>query len=346
VAHPPLLDDLVLTPEALRDAATRALRGAGTDADIAGEVARSLVESDLRGVSSHGVLRVGEYVSAIRRRLLAPAARPRLVSTTPTVVVDGQRGFGQLGARLLVEETTARAREAGVALGTLAGVRHVGRLGEWAELAANDGCVAILLCNCGDPGGNVAPFGGSTARLGTNPLAYAVPAAGRPPVVADFSTSAVAEGKVRLHLKRGQRLPERWLVDATGTRTDDPAALYDGGAILPMGGHKGYALGLLVELLGGALSGAGCASLGQSPGNGVTAIVVDPDATPGGAAFAAQVAAVLAAVAEPSAPSDRVLAPGDPELESRRRAEREGIRVAAAVWAELQDHHHGGLDGV
>jgi LDH2 family malate/lactate/ureidoglycolate dehydrogenase len=346
MAHPPLVDDLVLAPEALRDAATRALWSAGADADIACEVARSLVESDLRGVSSHGVLRVGEYVAAIRRGLLQPAARPRLVARTPTVVVDGGGGFGQLGARLLVEETTARARETGIALGTLAGVRHVGRLGEWAELAADEGCIAILLCNCGDPGGNVAPFGGSAARLGTNPLAFAVPAAGRPPIVADFSTSAVAEGKVRLFLKRGQRLPERWLVDAGGAHTDDPAALYDGGAMLPMGGHKGYALALLVELLGGALTGAGCASLGQSPGNGVTAIVVDPAATPSGAAFAEQVAAVLAAVAVPSAPSDRVLAPGEPELEARRRAERDGIRLPAAIWSELQDHGHGGLHGV
>ena len=139
MAHPPLVDDLVRTPEELRDAATRALWGAGADADIAVEVARSLVESDLRGVSSHGVLRVGEYVAQVRRGVLEPAARPRLVSRTPTVVVDGRKGFGQLGARLLVEETTARARAAGVALGTLAGVRHVGRLGEWAELAANEG---------------------------------------------------------------------------------------------------------------------------------------------------------------------------------------------------------------
>jgi uncharacterized oxidoreductase len=141
-------------------------------------------------------------------------------------------------------------------------------------------------------------------------------------------------------------LPERWLVDASGAHTDDPAALYDGGAILPMGGHKGYALALLVELLGGALTGAGCASLGQSPGNGVTAIVIDPAATPSGAAFAEQVAAVLAAVAVPSAPSDRVLAPGEPELEARRRAELDGIRLPAAIWNELQDHGHGGLDGV
>jgi LDH2 family malate/lactate/ureidoglycolate dehydrogenase len=138
-----------------------------------------------------------------------------------------------------------------------------------------------------------------------------------------------------MYLKRGQRLPERWLFDAAGAPTDDPAALYAGGAIVPMGGHKGYALSLLVELLGGVLSGAGCASLGQSPGNGVTAIVIDPAATPAGAAFAEQVAAVLAAVAVPSAQSDRVLAPGDPERDARKRAQRDGIRLAPAVWEAL-----------
>lgn len=323
---------------ALRETVERILAAAGADDEAAELVAASLVRSELCGVESHGVIRVAEYLQAIESGRIVPAARPRVARESGAVVVlDGRRSFGQVAARELARLAAERAQEYGIALATLAGVTHVGRLGEWVELAAAEGCLALAWCNCGDPGGNVVPFGGRSARLGTNPMAYAVPAGDGRTVLADFSTSVVAEGKVRLFHQGHRPVPEGWLVDAAGDPTTDAADLYRGGAILPMGGHKGFALGLLVEIFGGILAGAGCVSLGDAPGNGVVLLAVDPDRT-GAADFPARVAALLEAVqSSPPAPDDSpgVLIPGEPEAAAAERRDRDGIPLAPTTWATL-----------
>jgi LDH2 family malate/lactate/ureidoglycolate dehydrogenase len=324
-----------ISAERLRALVGRILEAAGADDEAARLVAASLVASDLRGVESHGVIRVGEYLRAIRAGRIVPTARPRLVRDGgATFALDGQGAFGQLGARELALLAAERARSHGVALGTLAGVSHVGRLGEWVELAAAGGCLALAWCNCGERGGNVVPFGGRTARLGTNPIAYAVPAGEGPPVVADFSTSVVAEGKVRLYLHAGQPVPDGWLLDPAGEPTTDPAELYRGGAILPAGGHKGFALALLAEILGGILAGAGCVSLGDSPGNGVVLLAIDASTDLPG-----RVSELLGAVrsSPPAGEGAGVVIPGEPEKAAADRRGREGIPVTAGAWTALAE---------
>jgi hydroxycarboxylate dehydrogenase B len=334
-ATEPPVRDAVFVPERLRAIVERILQAAGADDEAAAVVAGSLVESDLCGVSSHGTMRVPEYLAAIASGRIAPAARPAVTADHGAVIVlDGRRAFGQLASSELVAAAVERAHVHGVALGLLAGVQHVGRLGEWVELAAQAGCIAVLWCNCGDPYGNVVPFGGGQARLGTNPIAYAVPAGPEPAVVADFSTSIVAEGKIRIFRHAGRPVPEGWLIDAGGEASTDPEALYAGGAILPAAGHKGFALALLVEILGGLLAGAGCASLGETPGNGVTLLAIDPNRTPPGAAFGSRVTAVLASV-RAAGPAVRI--PGEPEREERARRRATGIPVSAPVWRTLVD---------
>ena len=163
--------------------------------------------------------------------------------------------------------------------------------------------------------------------FGTNPIAFAVPTASGPPIVADFSTSVTAEGRVRLAHQNGHAFPAGWIVDAAGNPSDDPAALYEGGAILPAGGHKGSALGLLAEILGGLVAGAGCAALGTSRATGSRSLALHP--APEG--VDALVEAVRAA---PPAPGfDRVRAPGDPEAETEQVRLREGIPIPDATWA-------------
>jgi LDH2 family malate/lactate/ureidoglycolate dehydrogenase len=329
---------LRLRPDKLRDDVERVLRAAGADGEAAAIVAGSLVASDLCGASSHGCMRVPEYLDAIRRGRIIPAARPRVETDLGSVVaLDGQGSFGQVAARELSALAAERAQRHGVAVVTLAGVAHVGRLGEWVERVAADGMIALGWCNCGHPYGNVVPFGGREARLGTNPLAYALPAGSRPPVVADFSTSVVAEGKVRLFLHRGEQVPDGWLLDSDGEPTNDPEALYRGGAILPAAGHKGYALALLVEVLGGVLAGAGCASVGDAPGNGVVLMAVDPRQVRPQDDFGERVAAVLASIADssPASSARGVKIPGQPEAETRARRLAQGIPVAAQTWATL-----------
>jgi uncharacterized oxidoreductase len=155
--------------------------------------------------------------------------------------------------------------------------------------------------------------------------------------VADFSTSAAAEGRVRLARQNGLEVPDGWIVDAEGRPTRDPEAFYAGGALLPGGGHRGYALALLVELLGGALAGAGCASVGAAPGNGLVLLALDPAAWRERAAFLADVDAVAGAVlaVEPAPGFDRVRLPGEPEAETEARRRAEGIPIPEATWRQL-----------
>ena len=210
----------------------------------------------------------------------------------------------------------------------------------WAStsrLIAAAGGIGLAFCNSGPPGGRVVPHGGRRAALATNPLAYAVPAGSRPPIVADFSTSAAAEGRVRLARQNRLEVPDGWLVDAEGRPTRDPEALYQGGALLPAGGHRGYALALLVEILGGVLAGAGTSSTGDAPGNGLLLVALDPARWGGAEAFLAGVDAVADAVTavDPAPEFDRVRLPGEPEAETEARRRAEGIPVPEATWEEL-----------
>ncbi|MDX6597618.1 MAG: hypothetical protein QOE87_1505 [Gaiellales bacterium] len=324
-----------LTDARLRELVVRILCAAGADREAADTVAASLVGSEIRGVHSHGVIRVPDYVAAIRNGTIAPAARPRIASDRgATIALEGCGAFGQVAAGELVTAVAAGATAHGVCLGTLRGVAHVGRLGEWVERLAVEGHIGLAWANCGDPGGNVAPFGGGGALLGTNPLAYALPAGTRPPIVADFSTSIVAEGKVRHFKHAGMPLPDGWIVDSAGRPSNDPEALYDGGALLPMGGHKGYALALLVEVLGGVLAGAGCASLGEAPGNGVVLLAIDPVSSPLAGGFGERVAAIAAAAAGVPAAQDGapVVVPGDPERAAAARAQQDGLELPVGTW--------------
>ena len=263
-----------------------------------------------------------------------PLARPDVATDGPVVRVDGRRAFGQLAARAGTIAAVGQARAFGVALAVVSGVKHVGRVGEYAEICAERDCIGLVFCNGGPSGGSVVPFGGATTAFGTNPLAYAFPVAGRAPVVADFSTSSVAEGKVRIYGQNGWSVPEGWIVRADGRPSTDPADFYAGGALLPAGGHKGYALGLLAEVLGGIVAREGCASTGADPGNGFVLFAIATDGE-----FPARAAEVVAALeAVPPAPGfDRVVVPGTLELEAQALHELDGITFSAETWRRFAD---------
>jgi uncharacterized oxidoreductase len=331
----------LLQPDHLIDLVGRIFVAAGAPPDAAQTVAASLVSSDLVGHESHGVVRVRQYLDAIRRGDLDPAARPQIIHSEKGVLtVDAQRGFGQVAARYTMEQGIARARQHGLAAAGLIHCGHVGRLGEWVQLAAEQEAIALAFCNGGGVRGIVTPFGGAARLLGTNPIAAAIPVAGHAPIVLDFATSAVAEGKVRVARNRGKSIPEGWVLDSQGRPSTDPNALYADGMLLPAATHKGYALSLLVEFLGGILTGNGSPALGNvRPGNGVLFLVLDmaafrplAETMADGARLAETVKAV------PPAPGfDEVLLPGEPEqrMQSERRAQ--GILVDDATWALLAE---------
>ena len=207
------------------------------------------------GHDSHGAIRIPEYVELVARGTIIPGADCHVERTEGgTAVVDCGRNFGAVGAHLATATAVGLARQYKVSCVVTHRCNHVGRVGAYVQKAAEDGLIAIATCNSPIHGHFVLPWGGAQRRLGTNPIAYAVPTGGDP-LVADISTCVAPEGKIRVYTNQGKALPEGWIVDAQGRAATDPAAFYGppAGAILPLGGpagHKGYALGLLVEILG------------------------------------------------------------------------------------------------
>jgi len=339
----------LLQADHLTDLVARIFMAAGAPKDAAQTVAASLVSSDLAGHESHGVVRVRQYLDAIRRGDLNPAARPQIAHSDKAVVtVDAQRSFGQVAAAYTIQLGIARAREHGLAAAGLINCGHVGRLGEWVQVAAQQDAIALAFCNGGGVRGIVTPYGGAARLLGTNPIAAAIPVGDGPPIVLDFATSAVAEGKVRVARNRGKSIPEGWILDSQGLPSTDPNALYADGMLLPAATHKGYALSLLVEFLGGILTGNGCPALGNvRPGNGVLFLVLDISAfRPPAEYFGDGMRLAGAVKAVPPAPGfQEVLLPGEPEqrMEAERRSH--GILVDDATWALLsEDAAHLGVD--
>ena len=195
----------------------------------------------------------------------------------------------------------------------------------------------IAVCNCG-PG--VAPYGGRERIFGTNPFAFAAPGGpDRPPVVVDFATSGVAEGKLRVARAKGEIVAPGLIVDRNGQPSQEPDAYYDGGALLPFGGHKGYGLGLMVEVLGGLLSGAGISSLpGYDSANGTMLLAIDTARFVPGDVLRSQMGAFAERIAnsQPAQGFERVLLPGEPEQIAEAQRSREGIQIPETTWAELQ----------
>jgi uncharacterized oxidoreductase len=256
-------------------------------------------------------------------------------------VVDGAFGWGQPAAQLAARTAIALAGEFGVGAVTITHCNHVGRLGEYVDMMARAGCIGMALANV-DAG--VAPFGGRTRMLGTNPMAYAVPLRnGTDPVLVDFATSSVAEGKLRVAHDKGERVPPGLIIDKEGNPSTDPDAFYDGGALLPFGGHKGYSLSVICELIGGALSGMAPSCLPEfRGGNGPLFIVLKVGAFVPEAQFADQAERFNDAIkAAPTANGvSAVMMPGEPEWNTRRRRMSHGIELPDRTWADISQLAH------
>ncbi|HWB09509.1 MAG TPA: Ldh family oxidoreductase [Pirellulales bacterium] len=324
--------------------AAELLTQGGVGAEEAKTVAQSLVDANLRGHDSHGVMRIPSYLEWVAKGDVVPGAPFTLVKESPTALVaDGNWGFGQTQARRLTEGLVAKTRESGMAVGTLIHSGHVGRLGEYCETAAAAGLVSMVMVNTHGHARRVAPPGGKAPRLGTNPLAFGVPAADGP-LVLDFGTSATAEGKVRVKKIAGELCPDGWLLDADGKPTNDPTSLYADppGTILPMGGpqaYKGFGLALMVEIFAGALSGG--VTIRERPinqnGNCVFELLLDPERFGGRAHFAAEVSQLCRFVRGcPRVEGvDEIQLPGDPERRVLAKRQTQGVPLDDGNWRQL-----------
>ena len=317
-------------------------------------VVEHLVESNAFGHDSHGAIRFWEYSRSIRAGLYRAEAAPSVVSDRACMaVVDGGGALGQIGATFATRLAIDKARKQGTGTVSLRNTGHIGRVGAYPLIAAREGLVAQMVVNGGHHGIWVAPYGGTDGRLSTNPIAFAAPRPGGDPIMLDMTTSVAAIGKVWVAANRGKPLPEGWVLDPAGRPSTDPQALLGEphGAMLPLGGpmgYKGSGLCLMVEVLGGALSGQGCAA-GEPDvtSNGVLLNVFDIDKFAGQSAYDAEMAALVEHVkSSRRAPGvDEILLPGEPEFAHARRVEREGIDIDATTWEHIcEEARHAGLD--
>jgi LDH2 family malate/lactate/ureidoglycolate dehydrogenase len=250
---------IIMPADGLREYVSSVLLRLEAAPAVAARVAEALVESNLVGHDSHGVMRIAAYAEAIRAGTLKPAGTVATVrETAATIFLDCGWNFGHYACVQGLQAAMVKARSAGIGLAVLRHCDHTGRIGEYVTMAAEQGFVGQVVCNGSSPGGLVAPFGGMTRALGANPIAWGVPGGpGEPPVYLDFATAAAAHGKLEVAADKGDLVPEGWILDKHGQPTRKPQDALDGGAILPFGGHKGYALGVMIELIGGGLSGVG-----------------------------------------------------------------------------------------
>jgi uncharacterized oxidoreductase len=314
----------------------------GVPADDAAWIAIMLVRANLRGHDSHGVIRIPQYVASLVHGTLNPTPQMRLVVDTPTVaILDGDGGFGQVVARRGTELAIERARAQGLAAVALRGANHVGRLADYAEMAAQAGLVGLLWANARG-GLNVAPWGGAARRLGTNPHAIAVPGPnGAVAMSHDFASSVWAEGKLRVKFNRGESVPPGIMLNGRGEPSTDPREYYTepAGSLLTAGAHKGFGLSIAVEILGGILSGAGAASGEPSVfRNGTLIVCIDPARFLPLADFHSQVAALMAWVcsAPLAAGATAIMIPGEPEARTERERRAAGVSIEDATWRQIQ----------
>jgi uncharacterized oxidoreductase len=332
--------------DVLTEFVTRLFSAAGVPESEAQIVATSLVGANLRGHDSHGVMRVPQYVDFLRTGAYRIGVDLKVEHETPAVVVcDGQWGLGQVQAHRLLDRILPRAKALGLAAGAARECGHIGRLGEYAERAADDGLVLIATVNNCGAGQRVAPPGGLEPRLGTNPLCAAVPT-NDAPVVLDFGTSVAAEGKVRVYHINKRPVPEGWLLDPQGKPTTDPSVLYQQplGSILPMGGsqaYKGFGLGLVLDMLSGGLTGGRSSHPGApaARGNNVVFLALDPAQFAGKEALLRESSQLADYVRETprAAGVEAILLPGDPERRTLERRSAEGIPLEDAHWAKLAE---------
>jgi len=318
-----------------------AARASGEEARI---VAEHLVAASLAGVNSHGVLRVPLYVRAIQAGQVTLGGRPRVVSENEsTAVIDGGNGFGQVVCDQAMAMAISKALERGVAAVTVRNSYHSGCIALYTKRAAAKGLIAVAAVNAGGGGQSVSPFGGLARRLATNPLSIAAPSLYGFPVVLDIATSVAPEGKIRYYYQNDKVVPAGWITNAEGLPTTVPKDFYEGGSLLPLGGtagYKGFGLAFMIDILAGALSGAGCCRADPpEPKDGLLMIAIDIKRFIPLETYYRHVSLLIEHVKScPPAPGHtEVFIPGEVEYLAEKKARCEGIEIDQGTWRLIQE---------
>ena len=327
----------VVSAEDLRALMRELLIGAGTAEDVAMMVGDSLVNANLAGHDSHGVIRVLHYLDMVDAGQVHPTAEPVLIREQgATVTIDGKWGWGQRSMWMATEAAADRAREFGIGAAIVVNCYHIGRVAPYVEHLARRRLIGLALANAGR---GVAPFGGRQRVMGTNPIAWAIPRAdGQEPICLDVATAFIAEGKVRVAQAREVEVPEGAIIDVDGFPSVNPNDFYDGGALNAFGAHKGSGFSILAQMIGVGLVGAHPDLLLQHRGgNGPFILAIDVSAFVDQDTFLSRVEDQAAEIrnSAPAAGVESVLLPGDPEQVTRVQRERVRIRVPDSTWQKL-----------
>jgi LDH2 family malate/lactate/ureidoglycolate dehydrogenase len=329
-------------PSKLRAFAAAVYSAEGMPHGDAALLADSLVQADLWGHQSHGVLRLDWYRARLRSgRMKARTTAEVAVDGRAIAVIDGHDGVGQVLAALAMREAVARAKIHGIGAVGVRNSNHFGTAMYYTRRAAEGGCVGFLSTNASPA---MAPWGGKRKVVGNNPWSLAAPARGGPPLVLDIANTAVARGKVYLARQRGEAIPDGWALDRDGNATRDPRAAIEG-IILPMGGHKGYGISVMMDVLSGVLTGSAFASAVHGPyqaeersGCGHLAIALDIEAFQPRVEFDLRIGSLIAELkSTPRAPGiDEIFYPGEIEARQAEQNARQGLEFPDDTLADLR----------
>jgi len=343
---------ITIQAKPLEDLVREIFTKAGCSAEESARIAKYLVIANLTGHDSHGVQRVPRYLQWLADGDFIADRTVKVVSETPVLaVLDGQYGFGQTVAPQAVAIGIRKCKEMGLAAVTLRHAGHIGRVGDWAEMAAAEGLISMHYVNAASSV-LVAPFGGVDRRFSTAPYCVGVPRPGKPPIVLDFATSIVAEGKVLNASFGGKKIPADALIGPDGQTSGDPHVLYGDytptgprqyrkgtGAIRAFGEHKGSGLAFMCEILGGSLSGGGATREENKWSNGMLSIYIDPARIDPSGFFPDNVASYIDHVksSRPAVAGGEVLLPGEPEQRMRQQRLQNGIPLPQDTWNAIAE---------
>jgi LDH2 family malate/lactate/ureidoglycolate dehydrogenase len=324
----------------LAELLTDVYAAAGLPVADAAACAAQTVDAELRGVVSHGCVRVSVFVERLRRGTINPAPDVRIVRDLPGyALLDGDRGMSAVGGRRAMEHAMAKASANGIGAAGVRRVSHTGHVGWFAALALERGMIGIVASSAA---ANLAPWGGAERLLGNNPIAFAIPSDETFPLVFDMATSKVARGHVLLAAKTGDAIPAGWALDADGRPTTD-AGRAVGGTMLPLGEHKGAGLALVLGLLTNVLTGSALEAeqldwLASERDFllSMLCIAIDPRACLG-PEFASIVSGVVGRLKASRLADgfDEIRMPGEASARRAREAAARGITLAPALVREL-----------
>ena len=336
---------MLVEHQKLRVVTSAILGAAGSEAEEARIVADHLVEAHLKGHPSHGVGMIPRYFDGVRLNDIRPNTQVSVVREDgPVLIVDGNRAYGQVAARAATELAIAKVRREGFALLGLRNACHIGRVGTYGEMCADAGFVSMHFVNVVGNTAIVAPFGGTDARLSTNPIVFAIPATdNNPAFILDMATSRIAMGKARVAMMREEKLDDGYVLGPDGKPSQDPGVMWGKprGALLPLGEHKGFGLAMVCEFLGGMLTGGGTLQpenqTSDTATNNMFAVVFDPTRFVEPSYMRHEIDAMIAyAKASPPAdPSQPVLVAGEPERNKRAAMLDDGIDIEENTWEAL-----------